>query len=375
MAFKIENPLLHADSLWKEPEKKLSTSMEPSPKVIEPQKRAPGEPPYLMTTEEGHEAGLQALSSYPEKENGIYLGFAFEFNYHVLATRNVQKAYICDINPRMHTLYAWVQKNIIETSDRTEFLRKFEHELTSNSDYYLGYTSTGREVIEHFTSKEFSWLYKDSTYATIRQLYLAGKIIHLELNLSADQATFQNLALSARQNGQVFDVIYLSNIPEWIYRSGSLEKMKANLATLITPETILVDAKQKYWETGKPVVRVTPNLIQDGLPRFKPNPKRRPERRPLPTERTFPSLSFNPASQTIKKCKRPSSFRKLYSSLGSGGNPSLDLHQRLSMLHAMSSGSSFLPPPPSDEIMSPPIQLDSLPSTAHQESSSTKEPT
>lgn len=395
MSLKIEASLLREDPL---------TTMESSSKVLKLPENAHGEPPYLMTTEEGHKEGLQALSFYPEKENGIYLGFAFEFNYHVLATRNVQKAYICDINPRMHTLYAWVQKNVIETSDRAEFLRKFEHELTSKPHYYLGNTSSGREVIEHFTSKEFSWLYKDRTYTAIRELYLAGKIVHLELNLSEDQETFQNLALSARQHGQVFDVIYLSNIPEWIYRSGSLEKMIANLEILISPKTILVDAKQKYWETGAPVVRVTSNLLQDGLPNFKPNPKRRPERKPLPSERTFTSLSFNGGSQRIKKKKKPSSFRKLSSSLDGGDNPSLDLHQQISLLHAASSSlrASNLPPtrmlnPPffspfvqpqetlphlpfplpyscdEDGVMTP-IQSDFLPSRAHQESPPTQEP-
>lgn len=236
---------------------------------------SPGDPPYLMTTETGHKEALKEIFALPTPSNGVYLGFAFEFNYHVLAKREVQKAFICDVNPRMHSLYQWIAQTIVNIPDRKVFLEKFEAELNQHPDYYLRFPATAQETIEHFISHRWSWLYSDANYAQIRQLYCEGKIEHRYLNLTDKTGQFQDLGNWARDNGYIFDIVYLSNIPEWIWNAGyhHIQTMQENLKALLSPSTMLVDAKKERWETGAPKVRMTTDVSKEGFPSFRP-PKR-----------------------------------------------------------------------------------------------------
>ena len=256
----------------KELEEKISPpDVTPKPSL---NRDSPGDPPYLMTTETGHKEALKEIFALPTPSNGVYLGFAFEFNYHVLAKREVQKAFICDINPRMHTIYNWIAKTIVTAKDRKDFLEKFEAELNKHPEYYLC-SSTTQETIEHFISHRWSWLYSDKNYAQIRQLYFEGKIEHRYLNLTDKTGQFQDLGNWARDNGYVFDIVYLSNIPEWIWNAGRhhIQTMQENLNELLSPSTLLVDAKKERWETGAPKVRVATDVSKQGFPSFRP-PKR-----------------------------------------------------------------------------------------------------
>ncbi len=274
---------------------------------------SPGEPPYLKSTESGHAESLEEMKAIPTKDNGVYLGFAFEFNYHLLAERPVQKAYICDINPRMLALYEDIERLVVQYEDRNEFIKAFKSELGSHSEYYFGLTEPLEGVLTHLTTLEHSWLASDRKYETIRNLYLNHKIVHLSLDVAKDRAQFEEIAQELQRNRWVLDCVYLSNIPEWLYNSGSLGALSDNLGLIMSADTVLIDAKKEFWETGMPKVRITRDPVAK-LPDFKPSKRRKtrvlsrrsytPSYEPYPASSLHLSLKFRTTSN--KKPRLPS---------------------------------------------------------------------
>jgi hypothetical protein len=226
--------------------------------------------PYLVTTEEGQVEALHALSRVPPPSNGVLLGFANEFNYNILANRDVKRAVICDINARMHRVYQWTEENIRKYDYPSDFLVAFRSEIEKHPDIYESYLATPAGVIEHY-EQDFMWTGDLRSYQKIRAMYQAGLITHVNLNLIRDEAYFDSLALWASENGYVFDSIYVSNIPEWAVRGSGLNEMKNNLLKVLNPNTILIDAKQVRFESGKPRLRLSRGIVSmETFPDFKP---------------------------------------------------------------------------------------------------------
>jgi hypothetical protein len=222
------------------------------------------EPPYVLTTEIGQQAALEALRSIKPLEKGLHLGFAFEFNYHLLAEREVEYAWICDINGRLHTLYQFVATTIVMTPNREAFVEVFRKELQEKGEYYFN-SEEGRfaeKTIDYYLHSTFSWLFSEEKFLKIRSLYMKEKIHHLNLHLVEDSYFFAKLKIWAESCGYRFDTIYVSNIPEWLQRTENLSvtKMMANLLKIMNPETIFIDAKQKNFESGEPEIRFKQNI-------------------------------------------------------------------------------------------------------------------
>lgn len=265
---------------------------------------------YLVTTECGQKENLEELSKRPSKSNGVLLGFAYEYNYNILAVRPMARAIICDINGRMHEFYQWTADNISKYETPEDFLKAFQNKIDENPARYLHIARNSTEVVEHYT-QDFMWTSNFTSYKRVRQMYLEGRITHLNLNLSEDTSYFNELRLWAQDHGYVFDVIYLSNIPEWIYNDGmnAVERMKSNLMTILSPETLLIDAKQEEAGKGAPKLRLTTNItIKKGLPSFTPVPPKKrkggPRSSPLPFDDLIPSsgsyMEENPQSKVLK---------------------------------------------------------------------------
>ena len=249
--------------------------------------------PYILTTEIGQNEALIELNDYPAKENGVYVGFAFEFNYHLLAQRPMQMAVICDINARMHKLYDFVAKTIIHCSTRTAFLAKFRTELETNVMYYYGTNEIDIDaIINYYSNKEFSWLSSEERFLQIKSLYQENKIVHLNLNLSEDIDFFGNLKKWMDHKGYELDVVYVSNIPEWLNNAGSsaLARMEANLLRIMSKNTIFVDAKRREGR-GEPLVRVTDNIKRNGFPSFRPEKSMRKRKHYIARRAQKPSSS------------------------------------------------------------------------------------
>ena len=269
---------------------------------------SPGEPPYLKSTESGHAESLEEMRAIPAKDNGVYLGFAFEFNYHLLAERPVQKAYICDINPRMLALYEDIERLVVQHEDRNAFIKALRSELSTYSEYYFGLFESVEEVLTHLTTLEHSWLASDRKYETIRGLYLNHKIVHLSLDVAKDRARFEEIAQELQRNRWVLDCVYLSNIPEWLYNSRNLDALENNLGLILSTDTVLIDAKKEFWESGMPKVRITRDPMAK-LPNFNPNKRRKtrvlsrrgltPRIMPLPLQP--PHCQLKPATTSNKK--------------------------------------------------------------------------
>ena len=145
------------------------------------------ETPYILTTEVGQPAALEFIRSINPLKNGLYLGFAFEFNYHLLAERPFELAWICDVNSRMHTLYKFIETTIVTTPNRDSFIEAFRKELFEKGDHYFSYEGGFAEkVIAHYLNEKFSWLHSEEKFLRIRSLYMERKIHHVNLNLVED---------------------------------------------------------------------------------------------------------------------------------------------------------------------------------------------
>lgn len=230
--------------------------------------------PFLLTTETGHPEIFQALSEIPQRDNGVYFGFAFEFNYHILSRRKFQKAYICDIHPVMMNLYQWVEKTVKETASRMEFIEKFQVELFVNKKKYfpeiesisdemlVGYL---QDVIGSYTTLEYSWLFDDNSYANVRTLYRGGHIQHLSLNLARDTKKINEIATNMNHDNLKFDLVYISNIAEWVLFKDNdhFDEMIENLQTFVSEGTILVDSKREKPFTGFAASRIRRGTLPD----------------------------------------------------------------------------------------------------------------
>lgn len=220
--------------------------------------------PYILTTEVGQAEALQKVKTYPEKKKGIFLGFAYEFNYHLLAERSTEHAFICDINKRMHMLYKFIAKTIVGCETRADFLQAKKNEFEKYKDIYFGFEDGVERIIDYFKETEYSWLSSDEKFLKIKQLYLDKKIHHLNLDLEKDTKFFEELGTWATDKGYVLDVVYVSNIPEWIKRTGLISAVKENLLKIMAPETVLIDARLIDPKSG-PEIHVRSKSDQDFL--------------------------------------------------------------------------------------------------------------
>lgn len=237
--------------------------VEPPFPAMEPRPFTVNQLPYILTTEIGQLAALEKLRSLPPLQEGLLLGFAFEFNYHLLAERAIKFAWICDINKKMHDIYNFIQRTIITSDSRKDFIEAFRKEIEENEESYFGFSGDcAAKVIEYYLNQEFSWLHSDEKYSRIRNMYLNQQIHHVHLDLAQDSSFFADLKKWADFNKYTFDVIYVANIPEWLQRRDSrmVAKMKANLLKIMSPETKLVDAKQVIFESGEPEIRITQGI-------------------------------------------------------------------------------------------------------------------
>ncbi len=237
--------------------------------------------PYIICNEKGIEETLQKISQEPEKEHGVYLGFAFEFNYNVLVQRCVECAFICDIDGKLNQLYHWVEKTICQVKSSRDFLDLFRTMLSENSSFYFGIGWDGtEEVIDHFSKTEYGWLSSESKFTKIQSLYREGKIKHLNINLIKDCQTFEAIGAWMTKHHYTLDVLYISNIPEWIEGMQERERLRENIMNILCQDTILIDAKKIPDKGGGwPVQRVSKGIISEkDLPNFLPEPSHKRKR-------------------------------------------------------------------------------------------------
>ncbi len=158
------------------------------------------------------------------------------------------------------------------------FIEALKKELTDNLMEYFECSdeSIAVNIIDHFLKTEYSWLHSDNKFQKIRNLYLNHQISHVNLDLIEDSSFFAELKRWSDSQQTSFDMIYLSNIPEWVYRQsgsdqGLITKMKANLLKIISPDTVLIDAKQVQSETGSPQIRTNRGIVDaESFPSFEP---------------------------------------------------------------------------------------------------------
>lgn len=206
---------------------------------------------YVLCNEMGQGEILSQLT--PSRSNGMHLGFACWMNFDILAERNTPYAILCDYDENMIALLNLMKKTILQSNTPEEFMCQFWDELSSREELnftsFIGIdTHVDRAQFEE-QMREKGWLSTPEKFQFVKEMYLEGRILHRQLNV-ADTTAFDQLKAWADSHRLVFDTIYTSNIPEWLFHSrGDLQAMMANVERLMDPQSIAITAQTRNQQT------------------------------------------------------------------------------------------------------------------------------
>lgn len=204
---------------------------------------------YVLCNEVEQEAILERLS--PARSNGVHLGFSCWLNFDILAEKKSPYALLCDFDSNMIALLNTIQRIIAISQTPDEFIEKFWQELSSHEElHFQGFFGpTGIVNYENFRHQMRlkGWLSTPEKFQIIKEMYAQGRILHRKLDIT-DTSAFDQIKQWAFTQNLVFDSLYTSNIPEWVFQS-SLEKRNAlyrNVEKIIDPSTQVITAQKRY---------------------------------------------------------------------------------------------------------------------------------
>ncbi|NGX60405.1 MAG: hypothetical protein KR126chlam3_01578 [Chlamydiae bacterium] len=216
---------------------------------------------YVLCNEEDQNEILEQLS--PARSNGVHLGFSCWLNFDILAEKKTPYAILCDFDSNMIALLNFIQKIIIISRTPDEFIETFWQKLSSQEkldfEGFLG--PRGHVNYEQFCEKmkQGGWLSSPEKFQTIKDMYAQGKILHRKLDVT-DESAFNQIKQWALDHHLVFDTLYTSNIPEWIFQS-TFEKRQTlyrNVAKIIDPRTQVITAqKTNQYGSEQPKLSLT----------------------------------------------------------------------------------------------------------------------
>ncbi|MBM3184639.1 MAG: hypothetical protein FJZ64_04975, partial [Chlamydiae bacterium] len=235
-----------------------------------------GAPPYIFCNEQGQERTIQELARQHLGGNS-HIGFSGWLNYDIMAVTNPQRAIICDINPRMIEFYRVFQETLLDSLNRSEFIRNLKEKLDSRRAYF------DNGCLEQLASEQNrveGWLSSDERFNFIKKMHEEGRIRYEKLD-ATDRERFQKVTDSYRP----IQTVYASNIYEWLENAGSQERadFQANCRGVMDLETRYIDAfyplmnsrtRQPIATGSGPPLRTT----QGELPPFTRKPADRPSR-------------------------------------------------------------------------------------------------
>jgi len=202
--------------------------------------------PYLACNENSQEEVLASLKSKEQLKNAVHFGFACEFNYNIIALRKPLYAFICDISPDMHLIYAQLKKLMLDHPSLDTFkvsLRNLlkEYSVTSATSEAMD----AEELLQHL-SREVAFLSNQESYAYVRLMYQANAIFHLNLDIAKNNTpAFQSIKRWLDDRNCVVDTLYASNIVEWLKLEDQQAEYRRNLEHLVYPgRTSFIYAKR-----------------------------------------------------------------------------------------------------------------------------------
>jgi len=209
---------------------------------------------YVLCNEEGQKEILEQLS--PARSNGVHLGFSCWLNFDILSEKPTPYAILCDFDPNMLALLDLMQQIITISRTPEEFIETFWKELSSEDEINFNelFGSKGRIDYEQFCEEmhQGGWLSTPEKFLIIREMYAQGRILHRKLDITEENA-FNQIKHWALDHHLVFDTLYTSNIPEWIFQStfAKRDALNKNAAKIIDPQTQVITAQKTYKYGGE----------------------------------------------------------------------------------------------------------------------------
>lgn len=209
-------------------------------------------PPYIITNESYMDLTAKTLAVHPcPFENPFHIGFSGWHNFDIVAQRRSCGALIADISTPVMDLFTLTKKNIAIASSREEFVELMLADFLKEGDtYFSDARGLKPEDIRNELTREGGWLADDESFAYIKDLYSAGKIIHIRLS-SNDYESFGKIREWIRENDLHVDTVYYANIADWLFDEEDRRQVKVRLMgrayrEIAEDSTLVIDASDLF---------------------------------------------------------------------------------------------------------------------------------
>ena len=186
---------------------------------------------YIACNEVQQENTIQQLSEKPQMPNGVHIGWACEMNYKILVARRPKYALICDIDPNMHRILASIRHLMLEHESVEEFRTHFKNYIADKNVICITTRNLSPSQLVSHLSRPQGFLHDQNSYQFIREMYKTDRIMHLNLDITENEAAFHAIKRQIQEINGVVDTVYASNIVAWL-DSDSQAIYRRNLSIL-----------------------------------------------------------------------------------------------------------------------------------------------
>lgn len=198
---------------------------------------------FITTNESGVQDVASKLSEMKKKVKAVHVGFSGLYNFDLIVHRHSSYGLICDINPDNKRFVDHTLEVVKECDTRSEFMQKILPYIQENQKAFSHFSPTrsfSSLSLEEKVSREGGWLSSDDSYAYIRGLAKAGKIVAITEDITKSE-TFERVAEVYRQHEIEIDTLYLSNICEFIALKPLEVAFSKTVRYLASPDTIVIN--------------------------------------------------------------------------------------------------------------------------------------
>jgi hypothetical protein len=218
---------------------------------------------YVACNELEIDQTLAKIDRLKDDKKAVYVGFSCNFNFSAIAKRRPSVAFICDINVRTQQVVRFIISQIKQSAQMADFKLQFHAHLLANAKPYFAFTQLdeAKKYVDEEVAKcekQGAWLTSEEDYQFLRQLALKGAIHYLNLDMT-DTVSLIKLRDWIDTQGKQLDLLYLSNVPEWVKRSHfkKHQKMLSDIKKFIGHDKVLiVDAILNNYRDAGPTQRI-----------------------------------------------------------------------------------------------------------------------
>ncbi len=200
------------------------------------------ETPFAFGNED-FTTGLWLLKKLPPPGAGIrkgYIGVSGLQNLNYMAERGSDYGVIVDMNTQTIDLWKLTEAAMKAPGVKTpeQFEKEFRRRLPASG------VKLYQDELSKFTSLRetpYSWLGDPAKFAHVRKMFLEDRIAFFRANLT-NPKTFQVLRKALDRQGIAVDLVYLSNVWEWMQNQEQMKAYTDSVRALSSESTFLVDA-------------------------------------------------------------------------------------------------------------------------------------